>query len=128
MMDSIEKITKFIDRARSPYLNIYPDVGNLTSAGIDVRRDFMTGIGHIMAIHLKDTMPGMIRDIPYGEGTVDFISFFRFLKKINFKGLLVAEMWATDDPQASVQYVRTAKEFLLERYKAAQAKATAKKS
>ncbi len=116
LMDSIKKIMKYVNEVKSPYLQIYPDVGNLTSAGINVRQDFMTGIGHIMAIHLKDTLPGKFREIPYGEGTVDFNAFFKFLCKIDFKGLLVAEMWATDDMQASIKYIKTAKDFLLQKY------------
>jgi L-ribulose-5-phosphate 3-epimerase UlaE len=120
MMDSIRKIMKFVSNVKSPYLQIYPDIGNLTSAGVNVQRDFMAGLGHIMAIHLKDTIPGKIRDIPYGEGTVDFVAFFRFLRKIGFRGLLVAEMWATEDRQASIDYIRTAREFLLDKYSEAE--------
>jgi predicted hexulose-6-phosphate isomerase len=116
MMDSIKKIMKFVNNINSPYLQIYPDVGNLTSVGINVQRDFMAGSGHIMAIHLKDTIPGRIRDIPYGDGIVDFVAFFRYLLKINYKGLLVAEMWATDDRQASIDYIKKAREFLLGKY------------
>lgn len=120
MMDSIKKIMRFVVNAKSPYLQIYPDVGNLTSAGVNVQRDFMTGFDHIMAIHLKDSLPGKIREIPYGEGNVDFVAFFKFLRKINFKGLFVAEMWATEDRQASIDYIRTAREFLLEKYSEAE--------
>jgi len=116
MMDSIRKIMKFVNKVKSPYLQVYPDIGNLTSAGVDLRQDFIAGQGHIMAIHLKDTVPGKIRDIPYGEGTVDFVGFFRFLRKIDFKGLLVAEMWATDDRRASIDYIKTAREFLIGKY------------
>ncbi len=120
MMDSIRKIMRFVSNIKSPYLQVYPDVGNLTSMGVNVQRDFMTGSGHITAIHLKDTIPGKIRDIPYGAGNVDFVAFFRYLCKINFKGLLVAEMWATDDRQASIDYIKTAREFLLDRYNEAE--------
>jgi L-ribulose-5-phosphate 3-epimerase len=119
LMDSVKKAMYYVRKMNSPYLHVYPDVGNLTSAGLNVRRDFMSGQGHIMAIHLKDTIPGKVREIPYGEGTVDFIDFFRLLKETHFKGLLVAEMWATDDRQASIDYVTTAREFLLEKYSAA---------
>ncbi len=116
MMNSIKKIMRFVNSVKSPYLQVYPDIGNLTSAGIHVQRDFMAGIGHIVAIHLKDTMSGKIREIPYGEGTVDFAAFFKFLRKVNFKGLLVAEMWATDDSQTSIEYIKTARDFLFEKY------------
>lgn len=120
LMDSIKKAMRFVRKQNSPYLQVYPDVGNLTSTGQNVRRDFASGAGHIAAIHLKDTVPGKVREIPYGEGTVDFIAFFKFLRQIRFKGLLVAEMWATSDHQASIDYVKTARDFLLEKYQAAE--------
>lgn len=116
MMDSIEKIMNFVKEVNSPYLQIYPDVGNITATSKDVEKDFASGDGHIVAIHLKDTMPNVVRDVPYGEGTVNFISFFRLLKKTGFKGLLVAEMWANDNREASIEYIETARTFLLGEY------------
>ncbi len=120
LMDSIKKAMHYVRMQNSPYLQVYPDVGNLTSTGQNIRKDFASGVGHILAIHLKDTVPGKVREIPYGEGTVDFIDFFKLLRQIQFKGLLVAEMWATHDRQASIDYVKTAREFLLEKYQAAE--------
>ena len=119
LMDSIEKAMKFVSLVNSPYLQVYPDLGNITAAGKDIEKDFFTGAGHIMAIHLKDTRPGQVREIPYGAGTVDFVSFFRLIKKMDYKGLLVAEMWATNDRSSSIEYIRTAREFLLEKYREA---------
>ena len=116
LMDSIKKAMYYVEKVNSPYLQVYPDVGNLTAAGQAINSDFACGAGHIMAIHLKDTIPGKVREIPYGEGTVDFVSFFKMLKQTDFKGLFVAEMWATDDRQASIDYVKTAREFLLNKY------------
>ncbi len=121
LMDSVRKAMRYVRKQNSPYLQIYPDVGNITSAGKKICQDFSSGAGHIMAIHLKDTVPGKVREIPYGEGTVDFEAFFRFLKKTRYRGLLVAEMWATEDRAASIEYVKTAREFLIEKYMAAQA-------
>jgi predicted hexulose-6-phosphate isomerase len=118
MMDSIPKVMRYVRKMDSPYLNAYPDVGNLTSMGRDIRRDFRKGRGHIVAIHLKDTVPGKTREIPYGQGTVDFIRFFRMLRRMRYRGLLVAEMWATDNWEASVEYVSEARNFLIEKYNA----------
>ena len=119
LMDSIEKSMAYVREIDSPYLQVYPDVGNVTATGNDVLKDFASGEGHIMAIHLKDTVPGVVRDIPYGEGTVDFDAFFAMIKESNFKGLLVAEMWATDDREASIAYIKTAYDFLHEAYRSA---------
>jgi L-ribulose-5-phosphate 3-epimerase len=116
LVDSIEKAMKFVSMIGSPYLQVYPDVGNITAMGKDVEKDFLSGRGHIVAIHLKDTLPKQFRNIPYGTGTVDFTSFFKLLKKMDYKGLLVAEMWATEDREASIGYISKARSFLLEKY------------
>jgi predicted hexulose-6-phosphate isomerase len=120
LMDSIEKTMTYVKRINSPYLQVYPDVGNIAAMGKDVEKDFFIGTGHIMAIHLKDTMPGITRNIPYGEGMVDFVSFFKLIRKMDYKGLLVAEMWATEDRESSIEYIKTAREFLLEKYREAE--------
>lgn len=119
LMESIEKVMKFVSMIDSPYLQVYPDIGNITAIGKDIEKDFISGKGHIMAIHLKDTVPGKVRDIPYGKGTVDFVEFFRLLKKMEYKGLLVAEMWANRDHQASIDYIKTAKAFLIKKFEEA---------
>lgn len=121
LMDSIEKLMKYVTLINSPYLQLYPDVGNITAMGKDVEKDFASGVGHIMAIHLKDTTPGVTRNIPYGEGIVDFVKFFRLIKRMDYKGLLVAEMWATKERVSSIDYIRSAREFLIEKYNEATA-------
>jgi L-ribulose-5-phosphate 3-epimerase UlaE len=39
-------------------------------------------------------MPKICRDIPFGQGIVDFDQVFAEIKHIGFKGLLLLEMWA----------------------------------
>ena len=34
--------------------------------------DIRTGIGHLDAVHLKETVPGVFREVPFGTGHVDF--------------------------------------------------------
>lgn len=75
-MNTIEKSMNYVNKISSPYLQIYPDVGNLTNAALvynkDVVEDIMLGEGHIVAAHLKETVPGKFREIPFGTGHVDF--------------------------------------------------------
>ena len=60
----------YVNRVNSPYLNVYPDLGNVTNAavtyGTDVEEDLETGRGHLAAMHLKETLPGKFREIPFG--------------------------------------------------------------
>ena len=75
-IDTVEKAAYWIKRISSPFLKIYPDTGNITNAaliyGSSVREDLEKGAGHIAALHLKESKPGVYRDVPYGEGHVNF--------------------------------------------------------
>ncbi len=72
-MDTVEKSMKYVSEIGSPWLGVYPDIGNLKNAavlyGTDVVEDMMLGAGHIFAVHLKETKPGLYRDMNFGEST-----------------------------------------------------------
>lgn len=71
-MDTTEKAMRFVTEIHSPYLGVYPDIGNMKNAavlyGTDVVDDLRTGSGHIYAAHLKETRPGVYRDMTFGSG------------------------------------------------------------
>lgn len=75
-MDTVEKAMRYVDLIDSPYLGVYPDLGNLTNAsflyGKSVRDDVATGRGHIIAAHCKETVAGKYREVPFGTGTTDY--------------------------------------------------------
>jgi len=75
-MNTVEKAMKYVTLVGSSYLNVYPDIGNITNAAhtykTDVLEDLYIGKGHLVAMHLKETVPGRFREIPYGTGHVDF--------------------------------------------------------
>lgn len=75
-MDTVEKAMVFVNLIASPYLQLYPDVGNLTNAALKyhdyVTSDLEKGRGHLAAVHLKETAPGIYRDLRFGAGHVDF--------------------------------------------------------
>ena len=118
LMDSICKAKAYVNAIHSPWLKIYPDLGNLCATGKDVDREFRLGIQDVVAIHLKDTLPGIVRDIPFGAGNVDFISFFRLMERLDYCGLYVAEMW-TDETNDSIRTVKEARVYLGEKRAAA---------
>ena len=119
LMDSISKAKHYVDAIQSPWLKIYPDLGNLCATGHNIEQEFVLGMQDIVAIHLKDTLPGIVRDIAFGEGDVDFVSFFRLLERENYSGLFVAEMW-TDETQHSIQTAKTARAFIADKIALAQ--------
>lgn len=71
-MDTTRKAMTYVQAVNSPYLGIYPDIGNLKNAavlyGTDVAEDLQSGRGHIFAAHLKETRPGIYRDMAFGSG------------------------------------------------------------
>lgn len=99
-MDTVEKAMKYVDLIDSPYLGIYPDVGNLTNAsliyGKSVADDIMTGKGHIFAAHMKETVKGAYREIPFSTGTTDYDGALSQLVPQSVRRY-VAEMWYTGD-------------------------------
>jgi L-ribulose-5-phosphate 3-epimerase len=100
LVDSIEKALLLVEAADTPWLQVYPDVGNLTAMRKDVARELLLGGRHIVGLHLKDTRVGVYRNIPFGEGIVDFDAAFRTLHGMGFKGPFMVEMWNEDAADA----------------------------
>ncbi|MDR0630084.1 MAG: TIM barrel protein [Treponema sp.] len=80
----------------SPYLLVYPDCGNITNAakqyGGDELADLRSGKGSIAALHLKETLPGKFREIPYGTGHVNFEGIIQTALSMNVR-MFVTEFW-----------------------------------
>lgn len=95
-MDTVEKSMKYVELVNSPYLGIYPDIGNLTNASliynVDVVEDIEKGKGHIFAAHLKETIPNHYREIPFGTGHTDFVKCISELNSLGVK-MFTAEFW-----------------------------------
>lgn len=116
----INSITKFMEikkQVNSPFLTVYPDIGNLSAWGNNVEKEIKLGKNEISAIHLKDTLkvtenfPGKFKEVTFGEGCVDFEKFFNILNEINYKGPLLIEMW-TEKSENPENEIRKAKEFI----------------
>ncbi len=114
--DSISKTMNFVEAIGSPWLQIYPDIGNLKAMRQDIEDQMQIGKNHIVAIHVKDTVDGVVRRIPFGEGTVDFILIFDLLKKINFYGPMVIELWA-DNKKDNFEVISHARKWVLKKIK-----------
>ena len=124
-INSITKYLKIKEQIPSPYLQVYPDIGNLSAwPENDVGYELEKGIREITQIHLKDTLSvtnhfsGKFKEVPFGDGCVDFEGCLRTLKRLNYNGSFVVEMWSesSDDPIAEIEQ---AKKFLLPKLKEA---------
>lgn len=90
--NTIEKAMYFVNTINSPYLLVYPDMGNITNATKNVAYDIRQGKGHIAAAHLKETVPNVFRNMKFGTGDVDFKTVTKVLKSIGVTKY-TAEFW-----------------------------------
>lgn len=99
-INTTEKAMKYVNIVNSPYLNIYPDIGNLKNAavmyGTNVDEDIKLGTHRIIAAHLKETIPGHDRDIPFGTGHTEYISNIKTLKELGVR-YFNGEFWCKGD-------------------------------
>ena len=101
-MDTVGKAMKYVSLIDNPYLQVYPDVGNLNNAAIlygsDVVDDILSGKGHIVATHIKDTVPGTYRNLLLGQGIVDFPATVGAAYSLGVRRF-VTEMWYLGNPE-----------------------------
>jgi len=99
-MDTTEKAMRWVREIDSPYLQVYPDTGNVTNAaalyGTTVESDLRSGHGHMAALHLKESRPGVYREVPYGQGHVDFRTATRVALSQGVR-MFVGEFWHTGE-------------------------------
>ncbi|MGS8617095.1 TIM barrel protein, partial [Salmonella enterica subsp. enterica serovar Infantis] len=80
-MNSISKALGYAHYLNKQWFQLYPDIGNMSAWDNDVQMALQAGIGHIVAVHVKDPKPGVFKKVPFGEGGVDFESCFATLKQ-----------------------------------------------
>lgn len=121
-LNSISKYLVLKERLPSPWFLVYPDLGNLTAWGCDMTRELTLGINHIVGVHVKETkpvgpdFPGAFRDIPFGEGTVDFVHCFKTLHELHYAGPFLVEMW-TEKAADPIREIAQARQWVGERLK-----------
>lgn len=117
-MNSIHKFLEIKAQIASPYLQVYPDLGNLSAwLSNNPAHELELGIESITSIHLKDTYPviednpGQFRDVPFGEGCVDFSGLLHTLNRLGYDGTFLIEMWSEKSEQF-VDEINKAKHYL----------------
>ena len=117
-MNTIEKSMYYVDKINSPYLKVYPDCGNITNAckvyNTDVLDDFETGRGNIAAVHLKETVPGKFREIPFGQGHVNFEDVIDKALNMGVRKF-VAEFWYCGEDDFK-KTIKEAKAFMDDKF------------
>jgi len=115
---SLTKAMEFVDAVDSPYLQLYPDLGNIAEQGLDPGVELAAGEGHMVAMHAKDVRPGEPRRVEMGAGVVDWDRSFALLAAQGWSGRLMIEMWNDDAPD-SLSRCAAARAFIEDRAGAA---------
>ncbi|MGT2767601.1 L-ribulose-5-phosphate 3-epimerase [Streptococcus ictaluri] len=119
-INSIEKYLAIEKEIDSPYLFVYPDTGNVSAWHNDLWSEFYLGHGSIAALHLKDTYAvtetskGQFRDVPFGQGCVDWQEMFAVIKASRYQGPFLIEMWSEncDSIEETRAAIKEAQAFL----------------
>ena len=97
-MNTVQKAMEYVAAVSSAYLEVYPDIGNITNAVSGkkeaVMNDLYCGKGHLVAMHLKETKPGIFREVELGKGHVDFQTAVGTAWRLGIRKF-VAEFWYT---------------------------------
>ncbi|QER66534.1 L-ribulose-5-phosphate 3-epimerase [Paucilactobacillus nenjiangensis] len=106
-INSIAKIREIKQEISSPWLQAYPDLGNISAWPENIPSlDLAEGLENIVSVHVKDTLsvtstsPGKFKNVPFGEGDVEFFGLFKTLKRIGYSGTLTVEMWSEKNDNA----------------------------
>lgn len=115
-LNSLTKIAQVKKQIASPWLQAYPDLGNISAwPENDVINDLENNFAQIVAVHLKDTkkvtqaFKGQFKEVPFGKGDVDFLGCLKALKRLGYNGSYTVEMWTESvaDPIAEVKKAKT---------------------
>lgn len=115
---SIPDVMSVVNEFCSPWLQAYPDIGNIAEHGGDATTELQAGEGHMVAMHVKDVKRGQPRRIPFGAGVVDFPGAFAELARQRWSGRMMLEMWNDNDPYSG-EISGAARAWIAERLKAA---------
>ena len=104
---TIVRAMHYLKEIPSPYFKIYPDIGNLSNFSNDVEGELELGLSETAAIHIKETKPGVFKEVPFGEG------------EVRFKDIFLIEMWAdksgSQTQEEAVEKIAKAYQFVTEK-------------
>ena len=114
-INTVARAAAWVRKIQSPWLQIYPDTGNIANAALEygggTGEDLESGRGHLAALHLKESKPGVYREVPYGEGHVDFSEAVGTAWRLGVR-LYVAEFWYTEGSESWRDVLKRNNRFL----------------
>lgn len=119
---NITKYLKIKEQCNSPWLSVYPDLGNLSAweKTEKVINELDKGWHEIVGLHIKDTEAvtkthkGKFKNVDFGKGCVEFEKIFRHLKLKNYTGSMLIEGWY-EEFDHSIERLKEAMDFVLKK-------------
>lgn len=108
---SIDDSMKIIEDVSSPWLQLYPDIGNLVANGFCLENELKDISRNILSIHLKDARKNEFRRVTFGQGEVNFKLAADLLQNDMYQGNYTIEMW-NDGNSDSLKIVNETLEFI----------------
>jgi L-ribulose-5-phosphate 3-epimerase len=90
------EFVELIKAVNSQFVKINYDTGNSASLGYNLSEEFNTYGEYISDIHIKDRLLNG-GSVFFGEGNVNFDLFFEELKKLNYEGPIIFQLYRDDE-------------------------------
>ena len=100
--ESGEHLCRFLDQIPGRVCKVNFDPANLAMYGFDPLSGVRALKDYIVHTHAKDGMKGAMKEVPLGEGAVDFPKYLAAMDAIGFKGFLTIERECGDDPVGDI--------------------------
>ena len=117
-INSITKVRNIKKQIKSPWLQAYPDLGNISAwPQNNIINELAICFENIVSIHLKDTLqvskdfPGKFKNVDFGTGCVDFKGCLKFLNDMGYSGTYTIEMWNQGNNSEAIAKIKEAKLF-----------------
>ena len=115
IVESVGKLLQVVRTINSPWLRLYPDMANLLAAGYHPPGELRQAAGYLVAVHVKDGLPRIIRGVPFEQGHVPLAETFQAMADTGFWGPMTVEMWADMDATGNPLHSIIAARQLVER-------------
>lgn len=104
------RVAKYTKIVNSPFLKIYPDIGNVAQWTDNPVYDIVANLDDSVQMHIKSTKPNTFRDLPWSQSTVPYQAILSALAQFNYHKDFVAEFWATDADCDEAQQLKSLQE------------------
>jgi len=102
-------LKRFLDELGNPGLKVNYDPANLVMlVGDDPVQGVFTLANYIVHTHAKDgiKLDSGYREVPLGEGSVDFPAYLRAMKEVGYAGFFTIEREVGEDPVRDIIHAR----------------------